>query len=127
MKFITTTQNAPWKIANTIPSRPTNTTLSLTGETDQMWEGFGGCFNELSQKALLALDEATRNEVYDLLFSKEADGLKFDFCRLPIGASDLAFCYPWCKTTCVARALLRKCCCLSKPQWRDCANLQEPI
>ncbi len=55
-----------------------------------MWEGFGGCFNELSQIALLKLDEAKRTEVYDLLFAKDADGFKFDFCRLPIGASDYA-------------------------------------
>lgn len=67
-----------------------NTTLALDSTVHQEWDGFGGCFNELSQMALLSLGEEERREVYDNLFSKEADGLRFDFCRIPIGASDYA-------------------------------------
>ncbi len=87
MKIISTTENSFWQ-EYTSDSKTINSTLKSTGELDQEWEGFGGCFNELSQIALLGLSDKKRAEVYDLLFSKDADGLKFDFCRIPIGASD---------------------------------------
>lgn len=87
MKFITTNEFEQWQEISS-ENNKTNTTLSMSGETDQEWEGFGGCFNELSQIALLGLSDEKRAEVYDFLFSKDVDGLKFDFCRLPIGASD---------------------------------------
>lgn len=89
MKQYITTEHTPWRESICQPGE-INTTLASAGESDVVWEGFGGCFNELSQIALLELDDAKRNEVYDLLFSKETDGLRFDFCRIPIGASDYA-------------------------------------
>jgi len=52
------------------------------------FKGFGGCFNELGWKALSHLDENERGEVLGALFS--ADGCAFNYCRLPIGASDYA-------------------------------------
>ena len=67
-----------------------NTNLNWGEKTGDVWEGFGGCFNELSQIALLELKDSDREKVYDNLFSKDVDGLKFDFCRIPIGASDYA-------------------------------------
>jgi glucosylceramidase len=62
--------------------------LELDGSSHQVWDGFGGCFNELSHISLLTLSEKDRNEIYDNLFAKDADGLRFNFCRIPIGASD---------------------------------------
>lgn len=89
--MFSSTRNSCWKSVCAKSDTPDNTTLSWNGALDQEWEGFGGCFNELSQKALLTLDQSVREHVYDLLFSKdEKDGLHFDFCRLPIGASDYA-------------------------------------
>lgn len=85
-----TTQDMLWQCISPKSDIPYNTTLSWNGETAQEWEGFGGCFNELSQIALLSLDESSREKVYDLLFSNKEEGLHFDFCRLPIGASDYA-------------------------------------
>ncbi len=89
MKIITTNKQQQWQEYSSA-AKPANSTLSQDGSCDQEWEGFGGCFNELSQMALVKLDDKKRAEVYDLLFSKDCDGLKFDFCRIPIGASDYA-------------------------------------
>ncbi|MDF2988211.1 MAG: glycosyl hydrolase [Eubacterium sp.] len=89
MRIYTSTADKQWFEHNAEEGR-VNTTLDLDGTEHQEWDGFGGCFNELSQMALLSLGEEERNVVYDMLFSKEADGLRFDFCRIPIGASDYA-------------------------------------
>jgi glucosylceramidase len=55
----------------------------------QTIDGFGGCFNELSWKALLTLSAASRDTVIRSLFDTVA-GCKFNVCRMPIGASDYA-------------------------------------
>lgn len=64
-------------------------TLELTGDRHQVIDGFGGCFNELGWIALSHVSEEVRNEILDELFLNET-GCKFNFCRLPIGASDYA-------------------------------------
>ncbi|WP_044149623.1 glycoside hydrolase family 30 protein, partial [Candidatus Epulonipiscium viviparus] len=89
MKIITTTRQTFWQERTTAAEDSIKSTLAIAGEAEE-WEGFGGCFNELSQIALLKLSDQKRKEVYDILFAKDADGLKFDFCRIPIGASDYA-------------------------------------
>lgn len=89
MKFFTTNEQRQWLEIENHPGE-INTTLVAGDPAEEIWEGFGGCFNELSQIALLQLPEEKRKEAYDMLFSKEADGLRFDFCRIPIGASDYA-------------------------------------
>ncbi|OON96910.1 MAG: glycosyl hydrolase [Candidatus Epulonipiscioides saccharophilum] len=89
MKIITTTRQLQWQELSTSGLDTIKSTLSIK-DAGQLWDGFGGCFNELSQIALLKLPEDQRKEVYDFLFSKNVDGLKFDFCRIPIGASDYA-------------------------------------
>ena len=55
--------------------------------TEQEIDGFGGCFNELGWDALQKLEEPRREKVLNALFGKN-DGLKFNLCRMPIGASD---------------------------------------
>ncbi|GJM62994.1 glycoside hydrolase family 30 protein [Persicobacter diffluens] len=57
----------------------------------QQIEGWGGCFNEKGWKALQYLEDAEREEIMKLLFSTEA--CNFDYCRMPIGASDYALDY----------------------------------
>ena len=84
----TTTKDSAWQNSDLTSQQECSTTLFWNGDTDQVWEGFGGCFNEISQKAIESLDPASQNQIYDSLFSKSADGVRFDFCRLPIGASD---------------------------------------
>ncbi len=54
----------------------------------QTWEGFGGAFNEKGWDALSVLDPADRDRAIQLLYG--ADGARFTFGRIPIGASDYA-------------------------------------
>jgi len=56
--------------------------------TAQTWEGFGGAFNELGWSYLSLLGEEDRARALQLLFG--ADGARFTFGRIPIGASDYA-------------------------------------
>lgn len=92
MHIYTTTAEETWRTtpAEFSQNAAPTTTLSLDEKEHQEWEGFGGCFNELSQAALLALQETARGKIYDDLFSTASDGLKFNFCRIPLGASDYA-------------------------------------
>jgi len=50
-------------------------------------DGWGGSFNEIGWAALLALDETGRQNVLKAIFDPEK-GLKFNICRVPMGASD---------------------------------------
>ena len=54
----------------------------------QIWEGFGGAFNELGWHYLSMLSASDRDTALRLLFG--ADGARFTFGRIPIGASDYA-------------------------------------
>lgn len=63
------------------------TNLTFTSERYQKVKGFGGCFNELGWSALSGIGEDNRNKILDDLFDAE-NGCGFNFCRLPIGASD---------------------------------------
>ena len=54
----------------------------------QTWEGFGGAFNEIGWNVLSMLSQADRDRAINLLYG--ADGARFAFGRIPIGASDYA-------------------------------------
>jgi glucosylceramidase len=54
----------------------------------QVWEGFGGSFNEMGWSYLSMLSESDRDTALRLLYG--ADGARFAFGRIPIGASDYA-------------------------------------
>jgi len=54
----------------------------------QIWEGFGGSFNEAGWSVLSLLSAADRDRAINLLYG--ADGARFAFGRIPIGASDYA-------------------------------------
>jgi glucosylceramidase len=56
--------------------------------TAQIWEGFGGAFNEKGWDYLSLLTEADRDTAIRLLYGP--DGARFAFGRVPIGASDYA-------------------------------------
>jgi len=56
--------------------------------TAQTWEGFGGAFNEIGWNVLSMLDDGDRQTALQLLYG--ADGARFAFGRIPIGASDYA-------------------------------------
>lgn len=58
------------------------------GATAQTWEGFGGAFNEMGWNYLSMLSPADQDAAIRLLYG--ADGARFAFGRIPIGASDYA-------------------------------------
>jgi glucosylceramidase len=76
------------RLTPTLARRP-STPLTLTSHPCQIWEGFGGCFNELGWIALSRLPAARRQTVIEALFHPHT-GCRFNFGRLPIGASDYA-------------------------------------
>ena len=58
-------------------------------QASQTITSFGGAFNEQGWQALSLLSAAERDAALRALFDRES-GLGFDYCRLPIGASDYA-------------------------------------
>ncbi|WP_029904899.1 glycoside hydrolase family 30 beta sandwich domain-containing protein [Prevotella sp. 10(H)] len=60
--------------------------IEISDDKAQLFEGFGGCFNEMGWDALMALDETERNKITDDLFSPK--GANFNYNRMPMGASD---------------------------------------
>jgi len=89
IKWYATTKDNPWH-ERFVTGEEAQSSVAFDGQYYQEMEGFGGCFNELGQVALLKLREEKRKKLFELLFLPEADGLRFNFCRMPIGASDYA-------------------------------------
>jgi glucosylceramidase len=70
-----------------VPSADADVTVEDASPA-QTWEGFGGAFSELGWNDLSLLSQADRERAIDLLYG--ADGARFVFGRIPIGASDYA-------------------------------------
>jgi glucosylceramidase len=79
-------------------ARSTTTPVPESGQADVVVNtehplheihGFGGAFNEQGWSALGVLPEAERRAVMRALFDAD-EGLRFNYCRTPIGASDYA-------------------------------------
>jgi glucosylceramidase len=90
MLLVTSAPNAYWNTTGTLSVVPTGTTEVTVNDatTMQTWEGFGGSFNELGWSYLSMLSAADRDKAIQLLYG--ADGARFAFGRIPIGASDYA-------------------------------------
>jgi glucosylceramidase len=87
-KQTVTTRKSQWKTsAVRLAQTETKPNLVLTGETDQTWLGWGGCFNELGGEALSVLPRGKQERLLGDLFDP-AGACRFNFCRLPIGAND---------------------------------------
>lgn len=74
------------------PPAPAGVQLNISVSTTahgQTMEGFGGCFNEKGWDALAALNASAQAGVMRALFDPTT-GLKYNKCRMPIGASDFA-------------------------------------
>jgi glucosylceramidase len=88
---IVTTEQAPFQRSAVVKSngaQPADVVVNLQ-RTAQVIEAFGGAFNEQGWAALSVLDEAERSAVLRAIFHP-LDGLRFNWCRAPIGASDYA-------------------------------------
>ena len=86
MQVITTRDGAWRKNASALIDTSRKPELALTDSEDQVWAGFGGCFNEIGWKALSGLNASQRESVISDLF-EPGKGCCFNLCRLPIGAT----------------------------------------
>lgn len=90
ISWVETTSEKYWQKREAGARQGALPTLEITDAYDQELDGFGGCFNELGWIALGKLSAEEKAKVLDLLFSPTEDGLRLNFCRTPVGASDYA-------------------------------------
>jgi len=89
-RLVTSAPGAYWKTdgqLTEVTSGNTDVTVN-DAATAQTWEGFGGAFNEMGWNDLSVLSAADRDTAIHLLYG--ADGARFAFGRIPIGATDYA-------------------------------------
>jgi glucosylceramidase len=90
LEVVTSAQNAYWQEGTLTEVTSGNADVTVNeSSTAQTFTGFGGTFNERGWQALSWLSEADRAAAVKLLFDA-ADGAKFTYGRIPIGASDYA-------------------------------------
>ena len=94
VEWISSTNESAWeKQAELIPFKTTDkvtpSLIVLPEQEFQTIDGFGGCFNEMGWVALSTLSQEKRDTILYNIFDQE-NGLKFNICRMPIGASDYA-------------------------------------
>jgi glucosylceramidase len=88
--LVTSAPGAYWKTDGQL-TEVTGGSATVTvddASTAQTWEGFGGSFNEKGWSYLSLLSDSDRDTAIRLLYG--ADGARFVFGRIPIGASDYA-------------------------------------
>ena len=88
--LVTSAPGAYWSTGGQLaeePSAKADVTVD-DASSAQTWEGFGGAFNEMGWNDLSLLSQADRDTAIELLYG--ADGARFVFGRIPIGASDYA-------------------------------------
>lgn len=90
-EFVTSGPNDYWNTQGQVSVTPGSAAdLSVDLDTKhQVFDGFGGCFNEMGWDALSVLSPADVTNALTLLFDAR-DGANFSSGRLPIGASDYA-------------------------------------
>lgn len=93
-EWTTTTELQPWSTnesldACTISSEKVADVTINVDDTKQTIEGFGACFNELGWTSLSELDEVSREEIMNELFTPGV-GANFNICRMPVGANDFS-------------------------------------
>jgi len=88
--LVTSAPNAYWQ-PGTVMEVTSGTADVTVNDTSvlQTFTGFGGTFNEKGWEALSVLTQEERDHALKLLFDA-ADGAKFVYGRIPIGASDYA-------------------------------------
>jgi glucosylceramidase len=86
--LVTSAQNAFWKEGTLTEVTSGTAEVTVNDSAMQVWDGFGGTFNEVGWEMLSLLTESERNRAMTLLFG--LDGARFAFGRIPIGASDYA-------------------------------------
>lgn len=95
VNWISSTEKQPWKTKEVIKlneySESTTVDIEILADKKQQTiDGWGGCFNELGWQAVLSLPFVEREKVMKEFFDPK-EGLKYNLCRMPIGANDYAF------------------------------------
>ncbi|MFY7899829.1 MAG: glycoside hydrolase family 30 protein [Chitinophagaceae bacterium] len=95
INWVSTTEKQPWRTKESIKLNDYSTTIPidieiLTDKKQQTIDGWGGCFNELGWQALQTLPFKEREKVIKEFFDPKV-GLKYNICRMPIGANDYSF------------------------------------
>lgn len=95
VNWISSTEKQPWKTKEAIKVSDANAATAvdieiLTEKKQQTIDGWGGCFNELGWQALNTLPFKERDKVIKEFFDPN-EGLKYNLCRMPIGANDYSF------------------------------------
>lgn len=89
-KLVTSASGGYWKTGTLSEAPGSDPDLAVNLDQEkQTFTGFGGSFNERGWEALSWLSETDRARAIELLFDA-ADGAKFTYGRIPIGASDYA-------------------------------------
>jgi glucosylceramidase len=87
--LFTSAPGAYWR-AGTVTTTTSPADMAVNDATTyQVWDGFGGSFNEMGWDFLNLLSASERDRAMRLLFDG-TDGARFVFGRIPIGASDYA-------------------------------------
>lgn len=94
VSWVSSTEKQPWKTKEVIKLNDFNESMPidieiLTDKKQQTIDGWGGCFNELGWQALQTLPFNEREKVIKEFFDP-TEGLKYNLCRMPIGANDYA-------------------------------------
>ena len=94
VSWVSSTEKQPWKTKEVIKLNDFNESTPidieiLTDKKQQTIDGWGGCFNELGWQALQSLPFNEREKVIKEFFDP-TEGLKYNLCRMPIGANDYA-------------------------------------
>src|SRR6188768_806332 len=84
--LVTSAAGAYWKTGTWTEGAGTATVTVDASKSYQIWDGFGGAFNELGWSYLTT--KALQDQALQLLFGTE--GCHFAWGRIPIGASDYA-------------------------------------
>ena len=89
VRWVASTEGSRWQERAVAAAPAGEPDLEILPTRHQRVEGFGGCFNEYGWQALSSLGEAERSVVLNQIFDPQ-DGLRFNFCRVPMGANDYA-------------------------------------
>jgi len=91
-EWVSTTESQPWVTNNGLLAEKSTAAgdviIDFTN-TEQTFEGFGACFNELGWTSLSRLTSEDRIKVFNELFSPNV-GANFNICRMPVGANDFS-------------------------------------
>lgn len=87
--LVTSGEGAYWQVGDVMMGGASPTFTVNSSQAFQEMHGWGGTFNEQGWAALQALDAPELDRAMNLLFN-EAEGIGFDWGRIPIGPSDYA-------------------------------------